>query len=91
MNVSDYLSELESPERRELLTAIHEIIIGTDRKVTPEVDRMMGKKMIIYKQDGIFVYGLSSVKNHMTLHLMPIYGSSPIRSKYSKRLNKAKF
>ena len=36
-------------------------------------------------------YALSSVKSHMSLHLMPIYGSSPLHAKYEKLLPRAKF
>ena len=90
MGVSDYFSKQES-SRKPILIAIHEIIIKADKKAVAEVGTMMGKEMIIYKTGGIFKYGLSSVKNHMSLHLMPIYGSSPIHHKYEKLLNKAKF
>jgi hypothetical protein len=32
---------------------------------------MMGKEMIVYSARGIFKYGLSSMKNYMSLHVMP--------------------
>jgi len=85
-----FLSKLESP-RKELLLAIHGIILQTNKKVVPEVSAMMGKEMIIYKLGGHFIYALSSVKSHMSLHLMPIYGSATLHAKYVKLLNTAKF
>ncbi len=90
MTMSDFLLEQDSP-RRGILSAIHRIITETDRQVKPEVGPMLGNEMIIYKQSGVFKYGLSSPKSHMSLHLMPMYGSPAIRSKYSKLLKRAKF
>jgi hypothetical protein len=51
----------------------------------------MGREMIIYEEKGIFKYALSSTKTHMSLHVMPMYGSTVIRSRYAKLLNRAKF
>jgi hypothetical protein len=52
---------------------------------------MMGKEMIVYKTSGIFKYGLSSVKKYMSLHVMPIYGSSVLYAKYKNLLQSANF
>jgi len=51
----------------------------------------MGKEMIVYKGNGLMKYGLASVKNYMSLHVMPIYGSIKLHSKYKALLNKANF
>jgi hypothetical protein len=51
----------------------------------------MGKEMIVYKAPGIFKYGLSGLQNYMSLHVMPIYGSATLYSKYKNLLRKAKF
>jgi uncharacterized protein YdhG (YjbR/CyaY superfamily) len=85
-----FLAQLESP-RKEILTSIHELILQTNKKVVPEVAPMMGKEMIQYKLAGHFIYALSSVKSHMSLHLMPIYSNPTLHAKYAKLLNKAKF
>lgn len=90
MSIQEYLSKQEIT-RRPVLSAIHELIVSTDKKVNAEPGTMMGKEMILYKSCGIFKYGLSGVKTHMSLHLMPIYGSPAIHSKYAKLLDKAKF
>jgi hypothetical protein len=89
-SVNAYLQE-QDPARKKLLKEIHEIIIAADKKVVPEVAGMMGKEMIMYKAGGFMIYALSSVKAHMSLHLMPIYSSSPLHAKYQKMLPKAKF
>lgn len=90
MTVNQYLSEQE-PERKKLLSSIHEIILKTNKKVKPEVAKMMGAEMIQYKVNNYFTFALASQKNHMTLHLLPMYGCKPIHEKYSKLFKKAKF
>jgi hypothetical protein len=47
--------------------------------------------MVVYKAAGIFNYGRSSLKNYMSLHVMPIYGSSILYSRYKIILHKANF
>jgi hypothetical protein len=90
MTIPSFLSSQE-PGRKQILSAIHNIILKLDKNAKSEISSMMGKEMIIYKTSGIFKYGLSSVKDHMTLHVMPIYGSSKLHSKYEKLLDKTKF
>lgn len=90
MPISKFISKQPS-ERQKILREIHEIIIQADKIVKAEVELMMGKEMIVYKASGIFKYGLSSVKNYMSLHAMPIYGSPVLHSRYKNILQKAKF
>jgi Domain of unknown function (DU1801) len=90
MSILQFISK-QLPERQKILKEIHEIIIQTDKSVTAEVGQMMGKEMIVYKAPGIFKYGLSSVKNYMSLHLMPIYGSPVLHSRYKNLLKNANF
>ena len=52
---------------------------------------MMGKEMVFYEIDGAFIYALSSVKSHMSIHNMVLYGHKPVHEKYAKLLGKAKF
>jgi hypothetical protein len=90
MTVNEYLSKQE-PERKELLSSIHELILKTNKKVKPEVGKMMGGDMIQYKINTTFAYGLAGQKNHMTLHLLPMYMHKPIHEKYSGLFKKAAF
>ena len=90
MSIQEFISRQLS-ERQKLLTKIHEIIIHEDKSVRATVEPMMGKEMIVYKATGIFKYGLSSMQNYMSLHVMPIYGSPILYSKYENLLNNAKF
>jgi len=78
-------------DRQKILSDIHKTIIGNDKSVIAKVELMMGKEMIIYKGMGVMKYGLSSVKNYISLHLMPIYGSTKLHSKYKSLLPLANF
>jgi len=90
MDIKDYISK-QPLDRQNILTSIHKTIVETDKSVKAEVETMMGKEMIVYKGKGLMKYGLASVKNYMSLHVMPIYGSSTLYSKYKTLLNKANF
>ena len=90
MLITTFLQKQE-PDRQLILTQLHEIIVSADATVEPEVGTMMGKEMILYKNRGVFKYGLASVKNYMSMHAMPIYCSPELHSKYEKLLDKASF
>jgi hypothetical protein len=90
MTTAEYISQ-QTPERQKLLTSLHEIILKTNKKVTAEVAPMMRQEMIQYKIKNYFIYGLAAGKNHMTLHLLPMYMHKPIHEQYSKLIKKAKF
>jgi hypothetical protein len=90
MSISKFISK-QSIERQKLLNEIHETIIQTDQNIKAQVELMMGKEMIVYKASGVFKYGLSSVKNYLSLHVMPIYGSAILYSKYKNLLKTANF
>jgi hypothetical protein len=90
MTISEFIST-QPEERQGLLSQLHEIIIRKDKTVTPVIAPMMGKEMIIYNAPGTFKYGLASVKNHMSLHVLPMYGSAILYEKYRALLKDAKF
>lgn len=90
MTISAFISA-QPVERQELLSQLHDIIIQKDKTVTPVVAPMMGKEMIIYNAPGTFKYGLASVKNYMSLHVLPMYGSTAIYEKYKALLKDANF
>ncbi|HVZ95988.1 MAG TPA: DUF1801 domain-containing protein, partial [Chitinophagaceae bacterium] len=77
--------------RKRILQKIHTIIIGEDMTVAPSVEKMMGKEMIIYKAGGMMKYALSSAKNYMSLHVLPVYGSPSLFTKYKTLLPRATF
>lgn len=90
MAVAEYIAKQESP-RKEILSSIHKMITMADKNVKPKVGKMMGKEMIIYDCDGMMKYALSNVKAHISLHVLPMYGSVKIHTTYKKLLSKAKF
>ncbi len=90
MEIKTYISN-QPLDRQNILTKIHEAIIENDKSVKAEVGSMMGKMMIVYKGKGYMKYALASVKNYMSLHAMPIYGSTVLHTKYKTLLHKANF
>ena len=73
------------------MTAIHAIIISKDKTIAAVIEPMMGKEMIIYKGKGMMKYGLASVKNYMSLHVLPMYMNTALFSKYQALLPGAAF
>ncbi len=90
MSISEFISA-QPEKRQELLSQLHEIIIQKDKTVIPVIAPMMGKEMIIYNAPGSFKYGLSSLKNYMSLHVLPMYGSPLLYEKYRALLKDASF
>src|ERR1700740_525029 len=88
MTISEFIAQ--SPDRKKVLKQIHDCILKADKSVTAEVEPMMGKEMIVYKA-GTFKYGLASAKNHMSLHLLPIYVAPDLHTKYEAILKSASF
>ncbi len=88
--IEQYISSQEI-ERQTILSKIHYAILDADITVRAQIGKMMGKEMILYNAPGTFKYGLSSLKNHMSLHLMPIYCVSTLHSKYKELLPNASF
>jgi len=90
MTEETYISH-QPAERQPLLRELHRIITDNDPAVTSSVGTMMRIEMILYNAQGIFKYGMASVKNYMSLHVMPIYGSAALHSRYEQLLPKANF
>lgn len=66
MTPKQFLAKLD-PDRKVLLTALHNAILHHDKKVVAKVQTMMRQEMIGYCEDGIFKYALSPVKSYMSL------------------------
>ena len=69
--IQDYIAN-QPKERQKLLSDLHVLILKNDKTVTPVIEPMMGKEMIIYKGKKMMKYGLSSMKEYMSLHALPI-------------------
>ena len=88
--IKDYI--LSQPaDRQAILTDIHSIILDKDKTVTATIEPMMGKEMMMYKAKDMMKYALSSVKNYMSLHCLPMYGSPTVFNKYKALLPAANF
>lgn len=90
MDINTYISN-QPFERQDVLSNIHKAIIEYDKTIQGNVELMMGKEMIVYKGKGYMKYGLSGGKNYMSLHAMPIYGSTALHTKYKALLPHANF
>ena len=90
MEIEEYITS-QPADRQTILSDIHKAIIENDKSVIAKVGSMMGKEMIVYKGNGVMKYGLSSVKQNISLHVMPIYGSKTLHSKYRALLPLANF
>jgi hypothetical protein len=71
MGIDIYITS-QPENRQKILSDIHRVILENDKSVIASVELMMGKEMILYKGKGVMKYGLASVKNYISLHLMPI-------------------
>ena len=91
MDTSQQYITQQPAERQGVLTALHKVIVENDTTVTPVVEPMMGKEMIMYKGRGMMKYALASVKNYMSLHVLPMYGSAILYNKYKALLPAANF
>jgi hypothetical protein len=78
-------------ERQEIMNSLHQIVLNRDKSISPVVELMMGKLMIVYKERGYMKYGLASGKKYMSFHCMPIYGSHELHDKYMNLLPGANF
>lgn len=88
--IKDYI--LKQPaDRQSILAEMHSIIMETDKTVVASIEPMMGKEMMMYKAKGMMKYALSSVKNYMSLHCLPMYGSSVLFNKFKALLPGANF
>ena len=88
--VQNYITA-QPPDRQPLLSGIHSVIVHGDKTVIPVIKPMMGKQMIIYEDRSFMKYALAGVKNYMSLHVLPMYGSKTLFSKYQTLLPDAKF
>jgi hypothetical protein len=88
--IQDFIAG-QPKERQKLLSDLHKLIMKNDKTVTPVIEPMMGKEMIIYKGKKMMKYGLASMKDYMSLHALPIYMNPPLHAKYEPLLNKASF
>ncbi len=73
MTIKEFLDH-QSDESRKTFTVLHALIQSHDSKVVSSVGSIMSvKEAIIYKEAGVFKYGLTATKNHFSYHSMVMY------------------
>jgi hypothetical protein len=90
MTPEEYIAA-QQPERSALLNELHQLIVTNDPNVIATVGTMMRNEMILYNQSCAFKYGLASVKQHMSLHVFPMYCRLEIHDQYKSLLPAATF
>jgi hypothetical protein len=90
MTIAEYINQ-QPVDRHDIMTALHDVIVGNDKSVTFSIEPMMGKDMMMYKQMNYMKYALASVKKHLSLHCLPMYMNPAIHAKYEALLPAAKF
>lgn len=88
--IKDYINH-QPAERQKILSDLHALILKNDTTVTPVIEPMMGKEMIIYKGKKMMKYGLASMKEYMSLHALPIYMNPALHTKYQSIFKNASF
>lgn len=88
--IQDYI-KTQPVDRQKILSELHALILKNDKTVTPVIEPMMGKEMIIYKGKKMMKYGLASMKEYMSLHALPIYMNPTLHAKYQSLLDKVSF
>jgi uncharacterized protein DUF1801 len=88
MTIDEFINS-QPEERQQQMQKLHQVIIANDPSVVPEVGTMMRNEMILYQENCQMKYALSSVKNHLSLHCLPIYMVPALHAKYSTLLPQA--
>lgn len=73
MEVEQHLDTLNI-EARKIMMDLHQMIQANDTAVEASVEPLMSvKAAIVYKENGVFKYGLTVNKNHLSYHSMVMY------------------
>jgi hypothetical protein len=88
MTIAEFICA-QPVERQQLMQEMHQAIVANDPSVVAEIGTMMRSEMILYQENCQMKYALSNVKNHLSLHCLPIYMIPALHEKYSKLLPQA--
>ena len=90
MTIPEFIST-QPAERQEFMTALHKMIIATDKSVIAVIKPMMGNEMILYEERCYMKYGLAGTQKYMSLHCLPMYMNPSLYNKYVALIPTAKF
>lgn len=84
-HMTAFLSDL-SKEEKNIIQQMRAMILRTDSNVKEETGAIMrSKNSFIYKEQGVFKYGLSKTKNHFSFHSMVMYAHDDVRHFIAKQ------
>jgi hypothetical protein len=91
MTTQDFFNT-QTDEGKILFQTLDELIRKYDTSVTVEVGVIMSvKEALVYKQDGVFKYGLTATKNHYSYHSMVMYAFPDVLEGFKKESKGFKF
>ena len=77
--MNTFLLELSEKEK-EIINQMRGSILKMDVKVIESIGNIMSSKdCFIYKEEGVFKYGLARTKNHFSFHSMIMYSNQEVR------------
>lgn len=91
MKVEDFLKQ-QTEEARQVFETLDGLIQAHDARVSVEVGSIMRvKEALVYKEEGVFKYGLTATKNHFSYHSMIMYAFPEVLADFKKANKGIKF
>lgn len=91
MKVEEYIQSLPDNEKH-IISNFRQVILDTDKKVTEKVGPMMSiENAICFEEEGVFKYGLTITKNHISFHSLVMYANPVLMDALKEELTKVKF
>jgi hypothetical protein len=91
MTIEQYIKELSENEQI-VIQQFRKIIMENDKAVSESFGKlMMNSNALCYNEQGIFKYGLSVAKNHISFHSMVMYSNPELIIELKAKLKKVKF
>lgn len=76
--MSTFLKEI-SEEENKVINQMRKIILEFDSNVNESTGEIMSSKnCFIYKEQGVFKYGIAKTKNHFSFHSMVMYANKEL-------------
>jgi hypothetical protein len=91
MTVETFINK--QPENSKKVFKILDTLIREyDKMVSVEVNAIMGcKAALVYKQEGVFKYGIAATKHHFSYHSMVMYCYPDLLTNFKKTAKGIKF
>ena len=77
---------------KEVFAALHQHICAIDSTVDARIGPVMGiEDGLVYKQEGVFKYGITRTKKHFSFHSMVMYTYPELREDLKQKTKGIKF